>query len=108
MSRYYLEIKKETEETVFVGWDNPLQTFFVQVFMGYDTAEEELVLEMGSRFKQIPTFAHFTELLNLMGYNLEAWLTEYLESDFLHKTEPTPLQKKVNSMFEEVSKKLFE
>jgi hypothetical protein len=97
MSRYAL--KTYDESTIFVGWDNPMQTFFFQKYINYDQENEELLINFGSEFQQIPTLANLEVFALNQDYRLDKKLIENLYDDFEQRTEPTLLQKNMNKIF---------
>jgi hypothetical protein len=102
MSRYLLSADGDTR--LYAGWDNPLQTFFVQKYINYDKDNEEIVLEIGSRFKQCATLNNLEIFLLNNGYRLTEDFCERLYQDFESKHEPTPLQSWANDFFEGILK----
>jgi len=102
MSRYTLKIEDSTR--VFVGWDNPLQTFFVQKYLNYNQPDEELILDFGNHFKEMISLDYLVNYLWRQGYDLSDYLYNSLWDDWANKTEPTPLQKKMNEFFDSFDK----
>lgn len=57
MSRHQVPLREDIDATsAWVGWDRPLQTFFVQVFKDHPTepGEETELLWVGSSEKELP------------------------------------------------------
>lgn len=102
MSRYRLQTNDEF--AVFAGWDNPLQTFFVQKYENYDQENEEIVFDVGMRYNQIANIDDLESVLKDNGIHLDTYFYNVLFDDYLDRIEPTPLQKNVNSMFEKFFK----
>jgi hypothetical protein len=98
MSRYILQIKDN--QRVFIGWDNPLQTFFAQTFTDFDTPNEELVWCIGETYGAIPTPVLFVQKLEREGFEVPYDMYEFLITDYANRTELTPLQKNMKSFFE--------
>jgi hypothetical protein len=78
--------------TVIVGWDNPLVTFFAQVFdLSIEDDVEGCLLWIGTAFQEIPTVA-------ALQARLAGWATippdivNRLTRDQQAATPPTPLQ----------------
>lgn len=60
MSRHRIK-GKQSRQRIIVGWDRPLNTFFVQV---WDTPRAtELLLWVGTNTAEVPTIAGLAELL---------------------------------------------
>lgn len=91
MSRYI--IKKTSEILVVVGFDNPLQTFFSQVFDLKETDEEEIVLfSNGFKLKEITTIETLENSLKEYIENIDGYTRSKLEQDYNNRTPPTKLQ----------------
>jgi hypothetical protein len=92
MSRYSLPAQ-QPDLTVIVGWDNPLTTFFAQVF---DPSIEEdadaCLLWIGTAPEAIPTVAALQA--QLAGWaTLPPDIVARLRRDQHAATPPTPLQR---------------
>ena len=92
MSRYRIPAQ-DPDLTVIVGWDNPLATFFVQVFNpSIDEDEDACLLWIGTAPGAIPTVA-------ALQAQLTGWATippailDCLVRDQQAATPPTPLQR---------------
>ena len=103
MSRYLFEVNGD--DRVYIGWDNPLQTFFFQKFINYDKPEEEIVIEKGLDYKEIPTLNQLVEFMWYNKYDLGDYWYNVLFDDLADRTEPTPLQKRMNEFFTKQVKK---
>ena len=56
MSRHIVPLKSDVEATeAVIGWDRPLQTFFVQVFRDNDAGDDEAFIWEGTEFGEIET-----------------------------------------------------
>ena len=97
MSRYHIDTQDEFD--IFVGWDNPLQTFFYQKYSGYNTKNEKLLDEIGTSYHAIPDVDQLYKLIKVFGYELTDGQLSMLSGDFDNRTESTPLQKMINQMF---------
>lgn len=95
MSRYV--IKHDEHHEVVVGWDNPLQTFFAQVYDLKATeddlgeGDEVMLVWVGTQPRQITDIDKLREFV----YNfavIESDVRQKLESDQLNAIPPTPLQ----------------
>lgn len=102
MSRHVL--KAEDNKTTFVGWDNPLQTFFAQTFKYFDSPEEELIWNIGEDYEAFSTPGKFVQRLEQEGFEVPYALYEQLKADFAERRELTPLQKHMKEMFEDFKK----
>jgi hypothetical protein len=78
--------------TVVVGWDNPLATFFAQVFdPSIDDDDEVYVLWIGAAPQAIPSVAALQA--QLVGWaTIPAAIAAQLTCDQQAATPPTPLQ----------------
>ena len=64
MSRHAIPLKPGSDATeAFVGWDRPLQTFFVQVLRRTDDGEDDILLWEGADYGEIKTPAEALRLL---------------------------------------------
>jgi hypothetical protein len=92
MSRYSVPTQDQ-DLTVIVGWDNPLVTFFAQVFdPSIEEDAEACLLWIGTALREIPTVA-------ALQAQLAGWATippdilDRLIRDQHAATPPTPLQR---------------
>lgn len=102
MSRITVEKENiyEPHYDVCVGWDNPLQTFFLQVYDMTQLDEDlQLIDWQGLQFAEIPTVADLEERIAKYG-KLSEETKDQLTSDYEYRSEPTPLQKKMHDLFE--------
>jgi hypothetical protein len=78
---------------VIVGWDNPLVTFFAQVFdPSIEEDEEADLLWIGTALQEIPTVAALQA--QLAGWAMiPADIMDRLTRDQHAATPPTPLQR---------------
>lgn len=92
MSRYGF-LAHNLRFTVVVGWDNPLATFFAQVFdPSIDDEDDANVLWLGTAPQAIPTVAALQT--QLAGWaTIPAVLVAHLTCDQQAATPPTPLQR---------------
>lgn len=99
MSRHRIA---ETPKEIVVGWDPPLQTFFLQIL---DPAkdEEEIVLWIGMRQNELPEVADLAAALAPYAA-LTPELAQQLEAEKAGSARPSPLQLSVIEMFSQVSK----
>jgi hypothetical protein len=91
MSRYHFPTP-DPRFTAVVGWDNPLTTFFAQIFnASIEDDDEACVLWIGTAPEAIPTVA-------ALQAQLAGWATippdivDRLTRDQQAATPPTPLQ----------------
>lgn len=103
MSRH--QIVTEPFEVV-VGWDGPLQTFFIEVSKPAKDGDEteEALLWLGRQKGELPTVAHLkAALTSHAAVTSHAELTEYLwqhlQKEKMESAPPTPLQKEMMDMF---------
>ena len=102
MSRYRLLSVHPDHETI-VGWDNPLQTFFVYV-RDTTTPEEEddrFVFEKGERIQEILTVADLARVVKPYAL-FPSSVQEALIKDYAERTRPTPLQERMIAMGEQM------
>src|SRR5262245_44566308 len=99
MSRYRIA---EAPNEVVVGWDPPLQTYFLEVFKaalgGEEEEEDEILLWPGTRPGEIPTVAAIEDVLAAhaeltSGAALTPELCRKLEEDQANSTLPSELQR---------------
>ena len=101
MSRYSVPAQ-DPRLTVIVGWDNPLQTFFAQVFDPLIEEDDEAYrLWIGTALQEIPTVAALQA--QLAGWaTIPADIVEHLARDQHAATPPTPLQRWAHQLFERI------
>jgi hypothetical protein len=92
MSRYSIPAQ-DPALTVIVGWDNPLLTFFAQVFdPSIEEDDEADLLWIGTALQAIPTVAALQT--QLTGWaTLPPDIVDRLTRDQQAATPPTPLQR---------------
>ena len=92
MSRYHFPAQ-DPRFTVVVGWDNPLATFFAQVFdPSIEDDDEADVLWIGTAPQAISTVAALQA--QLAGWaTIPADIVDRLTRDQQAATPPTPLQR---------------
>jgi hypothetical protein len=92
MSRYSIPAQ-DPALTVIVGWDNPLMTFFAQVFNPSIADDDEAcVLWIGAAPEAIPTVAALQA--QLAGWaTMPVDIVDRLRRDQHAATPPTPLQR---------------
>lgn len=81
MSRYE---KNLGDETIAVGWDRGLNTFFAQVFENQeedDMRDLPVKLWLGGDFDEFTNFSSFLEKLGKSGYEIEPLLQMRLQRD---------------------------
>ena len=102
MSRYRLLSARRDHETI-VGWDNPLQTFFVYVRDTTTTEEEDdrFVFEKGQRRQEIPTVTELARAVKPYAL-FPSSVQEALIKDYTERTRPTPLQEHMIAMGEQM------
>jgi hypothetical protein len=85
--------------TVVIGWDNPLQTFFAQVFdPSIEEDEEADLLWIGTALQAIPTVAALQA--QLAGWaTIPPEIVHRLTQDQQAATPPTPLQRWAHRLF---------
>ena len=91
MSRYSIPAQ-DPDLTVIVGWDNPLVTFFAQVFdPSIEEDAEACLLWIGTAPEALPTVAALQA--QLVGWaTIPADIVGHLLRDQQTATPPTPLQ----------------
>lgn len=88
MSRYSIG------NDIIVGWDNPLQTFFYQIW-----EEDDMVCGGGNWDKEIPTLEKLQEELALIDVEIPQNVLDDLIYDYGIREEPINLQKAVTKFF---------
>jgi hypothetical protein len=91
MSRYTFEGRRPGLSIV-VGWDNPLKTYFAQVWDGGALEKGNLKLWVGAGEDKVPTPEALAELVEPYG-DIPAEILLQLGADFEPGTVPTPLQR---------------
>jgi hypothetical protein len=90
---------------IVVGWDTPLQTFFLEFFeVAKDNDEEDkILLWLGTQPGELPTVADLESALASDALTSHVELTpklrQQLEADKTKSTEPTVLQQWVIKIF---------
>lgn len=93
MSRYRLS---EDPLEIVVGWDTPLQTFFLQILDPAKDEEEEIILWLGMRPSELPTITDLDRALDdhaalTSGVALTPELRRRLEEEIADNARPTEL-----------------
>ncbi len=98
MSRYYTTSNDPNHE-VYVGWDNPLESFFVQVIDPREDEEHEIVFWAGATpDKSIKTLAELLMTVAPWG-GLPAEILRSLDADYENRRPPTAFQRKMKEIF---------
>ena len=85
--------------TAIVGWDNPLQTFFAQVFdPSIEEDDEADLLWLGTTLQAIPTVAALQAALTGWA-TIPAAIVDRLSRDQQAATPPTALQRWAHRFF---------
>lgn len=98
MSRHEVKSFNTDQFTVIVGWDNPLQTYFAQVWDAQlkDEDDKGCVFWVGTHLGSVRSVAALAEVIS--GYALLPEDTmEQLEQDQAETELPTPLQQWVSA-----------
>lgn len=90
MSRYTFEGNRQGLSIV-VGWDNPLKTYFAQVWDGGGAGQGELRLWVGAGRDRVPTAEVLAELVAPYG-EVPADVLTQLDEDYELRMGPAPLQ----------------
>ena len=98
MSRYRIPAQNPAL-TVIVGWDNPLVTFFAQVFdPSIEEDAEADLLWIGTALQELPTVAALQA--QLTGWaTIPPEIVHRLTQDQHAATPPTPLQRWAHRLF---------
>ena len=84
---------QDSRLTVVVGWDNPLATFFAEVFdPSIEDEDDAYVLWIGTALQAIPTVAALQAQLASWA-TIPADIVDRLTRDQQAATPPTPLQR---------------
>jgi hypothetical protein len=78
--------------SIVVGWDNPLGTYFAQVWEGGGAAKGDLRLWVGAGLDRVLTVEALAGLLAPYG-NIPGRVVARLKEDYGRRSEPTPLQR---------------
>jgi hypothetical protein len=91
MSRYSIAAENPALE-ILVGWDNPMATFFAQVFNPALPERDECILWIGTEPEAITTVEGLqTQLCDYA--TIPEPIREALQEDYDHRTPPTALQR---------------
>jgi len=90
VSRYTFEGNRPALSIV-VGWDNPLKTYFAQVWDGGGQEKGDLKLWVGAGADKVPTPEALAELVAPYG-DIPAEVLAQLEEDYEVRRAPTLLQ----------------
>ena len=100
MSRYEVEALNAEQYAVIVGWDNPLQTYFAQVWdlnlLDEVEDDESCVAWVGAEVRSVPTVAALAQAIAAYA-ELPADIAAQLGRDREASEPPTPLQRWVLS-----------
>jgi hypothetical protein len=93
---------------VVVGWDPPLQTFFLQILDPTKDEEDEIIHWVGMRPCELPTVADLDRALDdqaalASGVALSPELRRQLDEEKANSAKPTEFQQRVIEMFRQVS-----
>lgn len=100
MSRYVFEGPQH--DMFVVGWDNPMQTFFVQYYKDY---EGDVDWETGQEFEKFTNLVEFAAMVrNKTGRDIPDEIKKNLAFDYVSRTAPTALQTKINNLFKDILK----
>jgi hypothetical protein len=91
MSRYTFEGNRPAL-SIIVGWDNPLTSFFAQVWDAGEPENRDLKLWVGAGPERVTTVAALAMLLAPYG-EIPSEILAQLAEDYGLRTEPTPLQR---------------
>jgi hypothetical protein len=91
MSRYKFEGNRP-EFSIVVGWDNPLGSYFAQVWDGGELEEGNLRLWVGAGADKVPTVEALAGLVASYGI-IPAEVLARLEADYEERVAPTALQR---------------
>lgn len=97
MSRYEVVAINAQRYCVIVGWDNPLQTFFGQVFDLTLDEDEACVYWLGTYPGHVLSVSALKQAISAYA-NLPADTLTHLERDQAAATPPSRLQKKMWSI----------
>ncbi len=95
MSRYTFAGNKPGR-SITVGWDNPLKTYFAQVWEAGGPASGELRLWVGPGRERVTTVESLAGLLAPYG-NIPRRVVSQLKDDQGQRHEPTPLRRLLTS-----------
>lgn len=101
MSRYVIPAI-DLNHNVVVGWDNPLQTFFAivsdetrdednKIVQWIGIGNKDIIVDINELQKQLEQFALIPRSIKMK-----------LKEDYQNRTEPTPLQKMMKKLGQEL------
>jgi len=105
MSRHTVQ-PLNPDHTVIVGWDDPLETFFAQVWDDSmelseddDKGFDNLVFMVGYVGGEVPTVEKLQEVLQPFAHITDE-INQQLQRDYENRSEPSPLQQHIRRIFE--------
>lgn len=98
MSRYTIN-NKETGDQYHIGWDNPTQTYFFQLWSKNNVSDEPDV-NIPEFLEQYDNIGEFLILIEKYVF-LDPTIVNTLKNDKEGSGEPTPLQKNIMGFFKE-------
>ena len=99
MSRYRVPTPDPTV-SIWVEWDNPLQSFFAQAYReGEDEPFYRSGAEPGVRIHSVEQLEEYLPA----GVTIPESTKRSLELDYVGRRDPTPLQRLMASLFEQES-----
>lgn len=111
MSRHVISAIDPSAHSVVVGWDNPLHTFFADVYdlsVPEDSDDDDLLLSLGNRHDAIQTVEELQAQLSEYAVipNETAVLLNEEKADGLKNHAPTPLQQQMETLAKAVEAQL--
>ena len=97
MSRYL--VKKTLDSELYVGWDNPMNTFFCQYFDTENEFEDNLVWQMGRTFGEYCDLEKFVEALADINIIILEESMKKLQYDKDNSKPRSQLQDSINQLF---------
>jgi hypothetical protein len=107
VSRYKLSPRDPNNNhlEIFVGFDNPLRTFFAQVInASLGDEDDNVILWEGAIPGEIETVEHLEEVIRNYA-DIPPNVKEKLTNDYNNRTEPSPLQKMAIALMSQERKK---
>ena len=99
MSRYVIA---EEPELVVVGWDPPLETYFLQIYDPKEADDEKaLKVWLGTNQGEMESVAYLSYVVDTFTEEAEISpeLRDQLESDRINGLKPSPLQERMIAIF---------
>ena len=102
MSRYRIHTLNSDRHETFVGWDNPLQTYFAQVYdLSASDEDDSISFWVGEKPQEVTSVDVLEEKVRPFAV-IPQEIKEKLLRDYQERTQPTPLQRMMSELFRNI------